>query len=942
MTLLSITRGVQPEHREPRRTNLAPGTRHQAPHSWRPEPRKSIAFFLAFESIHPSLRHALRASLSLFLLACACNRPARAQSIAEAEFALRAGRYDAAIAAFKSLAAVTDAPVAAHRGLLRALGEVGRYDEAEASGRGFVASHPQSAELWNTLGEILVQRGRITEATDAFTSAIAGHASDSVAARLNLAVLRYGRGERESAVRDFDWFIDFYNRGSRLTSAELTAIGTACRYLGLTDPALFKDALKAFDQAIVADSTNLEPRVRLGNLFLEKYNSADARTTFETALLINPRDPEALLGSARVRRFDGQPGADSLARQSLGVNPNYTDAHVFLATLRLEAENLDDASRSAQHALAIDSGSVAALAVLAATHHLRGEDPAFATVRRRALARDPRSAEIYITLAELSARNRFYKKAVGFAREGVSIDSTSTRSYALLGINELRTGAIAAARTHLEKAFAGDPYDVWTKNTLDLLDTFKDYRETRTERFLFVIDGKESALLSLYLGDLAGEAYGKLAARYDYRPATPVRLELYRSHADFSVRTVGLAGLGALGVAFGNVLAMDSPSARETGQFNWGSTFWHELAHTFTLGVTDHRVPRWLSEGLSVLEERRARPGWGAGPSVGFLAAYKAGRLLPVSRLNEGFMTPAYPEQVIFSYYQASLVCEMIERDGGISAIRSMLKGYRDGLTTAEVVKGVLGTDQTALDKKFDRYFRERFSKPLAAIRISAASDSGDATVRRRVTQLDAMRDPGDFVAQLSAGRTLLDEGKTDDAITHLERAKALFPEYAGPNSPYALLARIHTEKGAPRRAADELTRLTELDENAYAANVELAKLLEQLGDSRGSSAALERAIYINPYDIDLHTRLATLYDALGDNRLSLRERRAIVALAPVDMAEAQYQLALAYRKSGDHGNARRSVLEALELAPNFAKAQELLLDLQDNGSKADRRGKPL
>ncbi len=64
-------------------------------------------------------------------------------------------------------------------------------------------------------------------------------------------------------------------------------------------------------------------------------------------------------------------------------------------------------------------------------------------------------------------------------------------------------------------------------------------------------------------------------------------------------------------------------------------------------------------------EEHHGRPGWGFNVTPDFLAAFKAGKLVPVSRMNEGFMHPAYPQQVQFSYYQASLVCELIARDYG-------------------------------------------------------------------------------------------------------------------------------------------------------------------------------------------------------------------------------------------------------------------------------------
>jgi tetratricopeptide (TPR) repeat protein len=493
-------------------------------------------------------------------------------------------------------------------------------------------------------------------------------------------------------------------------------------------------------------------------------------------------------------------------------------------------------------------------------------------------------------------------------------------------MNQLRVGAMDDGLRNLERAFAGDPYDVWIKNTLDLLDTFKDYRETSSPRFRFIIDGKESELLSTYLRGLAEAAYDSLAARYQYRPPTPIRLEVYRSHADFSVRTVGLAGLGALGVSFGTTLAMDSPAARDAGDFNWGSTFWHELAHTFTLGASDHRVPRWLSEGLSVLEERRARKGWGADVTPEFLAAYKAGRLVKVSRMNDGFMRPAYPQQLIFSYYQASLVGELIERDFGPRAIVDMLNGYKSGATTEQVFQRVLKMSPEAFDAKFDGYLKERFGKLLAV--IEPKDVRGDNAPRAPAVD-------GEYTASLSRGIAAFEMKQYDQAIPALEKAKSLFPEDASVQSPYWILAQIYKAKGDKRAEANELTAMTLRNEDHYAANVELATVLEQLGDTAGAAAALDRAMYISPYEAPQHVRLATLYARTGNKAGAVRERQAVVALNPVDRAEALYQLALAYYEAGDSQAARREVLRALEDAPNFEKAQELLLRLQ----RANRSG---
>jgi tetratricopeptide (TPR) repeat protein len=875
------------------------------------------------------------ASLAFALMLLACE-PARGQTLDAAESALRTGNYENAISAFTALTSSDTAPVAARRGLVRALTAVGRYDVAEAAARRFATPDARGRELANTLGEVLILRGKIADAEAAFGRAVTEKATDSLTARVNLAVLRFDRGERDAAMREFDHFIDVYNGAQgRLKASELTAIGIACRYLGLESPALFKDALRAFDQALELAPADLDTRVRVAELFLEKIESAEAQKELDVVLMENPQHPEALLAAARRRQFDGQPGADSLVRRALEINPNLVPARIFYASLLLDSESYDRALAETRRALEVDSTSLEALGMSAAIHKLRGDERAFDDAKRRALARNPRYADLFNTVAELSARNRLYDQAVDFAHEATIVDPKSWRGHALLGMNQLRTGAIDSGRVSLERAFKGDPYDVWVKNTLDLMDTYKDYTLTSTPRFTLFIGKKESALLAPYLGDLLEEAYDRFSTTYGYKPPTPIRAEVYRSHADFSVRTVGLAGLGALGVSFGQVLALDSPGARELGAFNWGSTVWHELAHTFTLGMTNHRVPRWLSEGISVYEERRGRPGWGADATFSFLSAYNRKMLVPVSRMNDGFMRPAYPEQVIHSYYQASLVCELIERDFGARALTRMLEGYRDGLNTEQVFQQVLKTDLASFDKRFDTYMQERFAKVAATIRTprgalaAVPSPTGPPGTAVGSGMPTGTPDPNDFVGQLTMGRARLDEGDVDGAMVYFERAKALFPDYAGNDSPRWYLARIHKDRGAFAKAADELRVLTSANENHYEAHVDLADVLQALGDDAGAAAMLDRAMYISPYDPSMHVRLATLSAKIGDRKRAVRERKAVVALAPVDRAEALYQLALAYHEAGDASAARREVLSSLEEAPNFDKAQTLLLTLR-------------
>jgi tetratricopeptide (TPR) repeat protein len=472
-------------------------------------------------------------AIGLIALSLAGAHPAVA-SLEEAEQALRTGSYDDALSAFEAESVRTPTP-RLYKGWVEALRLTGRSSEALDTIEGFLEREPASVELENTRGELLFETGRIDEARSAFERAIAGHASDALTAELNLAIVLHDEGEVEEALRRFDRFIDVYNQNAKLDSEALIAVGIACRYLGVTNSNLFKDALKAFDEAQAAAPDAHEPAILAGQLFLEKYNSTDAAESFQKVLAVNPNHPEALLGMARVREFDGSSEAMVLTEKALQVRPDYVEARAFLAEQFLGLEDYDRAREEAERALDINPVSPEALPILAAAEFLSGNAEGFRAVESRALARNPRHADFYNKLSEIAVNNRLYAEASDFAKKAIALDERSWWGHGLYGLNELRLGHIEEGRKSLERSFEGDPYNVWVKNTLDLLDTYPDYVTTKTDKFEIFVQNKEAALLTGYVEQIASEAYEKLSERYQFRPQTPIRIEVYPSHGDFSV-----------------------------------------------------------------------------------------------------------------------------------------------------------------------------------------------------------------------------------------------------------------------------------------------------------------------------------------------------------------------------------------------------------------------
>ena len=725
--------------------------------------------------------------------------------------------------------------------------------------------------------------------------------------------------DRDEALRTCD---EHFHRGE-----QAAADGCYARLLAESDRAAVRAEaawrlgdLRAAN-AYFRTGLELEPdspaiRDRWGRLFLATHQADEAVQLFLEALELDEHYAPAKLGLAAVSagRFEDQARAG--VEEVLEAGGPHMEAHLIAARMSLELGAPAPAREALREALRIAEAEglppLEVYALNAAADRLEGVTDSEWTAR--ALAYNPAFGEIYATPAHFYLINRRYREAIELLFEAVRIQPDLWSAHAELGANLLRRNRVEEARTHLALAYRGDPYSPQTVNTLRLIDSFDNFRVLRralpsageqdgeSPGMLLRLHEDEAEVLDPYVTELVADSIRTFTERYRFPLQEPVVVELYPDHDDFAVRTLGLPGIGLLGVAFGYLIAMDSPSASREGEFHWGTTLWHEMAHVFTLEATDNLVPRWFSEGVSVFEE------WSSGPLPGrhvpthVLEAMQEDRFLPVTQLDGGFIRPTYDGQVIVSYTQAGLLCEYIHRDWGQQGLVDVLTRFGEGLDTAEAIRQGLGVSPEVLDSGFKDFVETEFRRTLDVLE----------PWKRQVRSVYRALDEGEWAAVVQAA---------EDAI-------GSYPAYVGEGNAYVPKASAHEELGQRQAALDTLETYWRRGGYAPGALRQLADWLYDAGRAPEAIDVLGDLILVTPLDGEVHGRLGDWMLAEDRAAGALREYRALLATDPHDTAGAHYRLATAYRKLEDEARTREHLLYALETAPHYREAQQLLLEI--------------
>lgn len=788
------------------------------------------------------------------------------------------------------------------------------------------------------LARVQLTLGQYPEAEKTVSNAL-GRFDNSVPLRL-LAIEVFNANGHTGRSRDLLVQLnEIVRTGVRSTrsAALLTSMGRAALLLKL-DPKLVLENF--FDAAKRFDANARDPYLASGELALDKGDFQLAAKTYAEGLKKFPDDPDIEFGLARAYASSDGPRMAGYLDKVLDYNTNYVPAILMYADHLIDAEAYGEADKMLARALQVNPWHPEAWAYRAIIAQLKNDAKAEAAAQSSACKFWPGNPQVeYLIGRKLSQKYRFTEGAA-HQQKALQFDPDYLPAKIQLAQDFLRLGLEFDGWELVNDVHTADGYDVTAYNLSTLHETLGKFRTLTNQDFILRMTPSEADIYGDRVLALLQRAKDALSVKYGMKLDRPTTVEIFAEQKDFGVRTFGVAhNPGFLGVCFGHVITANSPAAQSGHPENWEGVLWHEFCHVITLGLTRNKMPRWLSEGISVYESRLENGSWDRGMNARYREMILDGELTKVGELSSAFMSPKTPMHMQFAYFESSLVVEYLVQKYGLEAVKQILVDLGTGVAINEALaKRTVALEK--LEADFTEYATTQAKNLAPGLDWTRTKDSeSDGPSAReknpKVVHLGAIEgakaaahahNPTNYWDLIDDAQTAMEARKWAEAKGPLEKVISL---YSNAVSAYHLLAAVQRNLNQTNEEIQVLSKIARLEGDSTDTFLRLMQLGEETGDWKMVAENGERFIAVNPLVPEPYRRLARANEAGDQIELALRAWQRLLLLDPPDPAEVHYHLALLLKKQGEGLAAKRHVLQALEEAPRYRAAQKLLLEIE-------------
>ncbi len=675
------------------------------------------------------------------------------------------------------------------------------------------------------------------------------------------------------------------------------------------------------DRATRQSSRSVEAWTVIGNLGLTKHDYALAADGFRKAIEARPENPDAHFGLAKALSSSNSELAQASLEKALELNPAHIDSLLHMAENQVDAEAYDQARETLDQVLEVNPEHPLAWAYLAVIAHVEADSDQEEFYRRLALGWWKNNPEVdHLIGRKLSDKYRFAEGAA-YQRRAIEMAPGHLGARFQLAQDLLRLGLEEQGWQLAEQVFADDPYNVVAHNLLTLRDNLNQYATLRSEHFILRMESAEVPAYGQRAITLLEEAYDHLTARYPVKIDRPVVVEIFARQEDFAIRTFGLpGGAGFLGVCFGPVITANSPAAQAVPS-SWESVLWHEFCHVVTLTKTRNKMPRWLSEGISVYEERLKDPAWGQQLNPTFRQMLLE-ELTPVSQLSGAFLQPDSAMHLQFAYFESSLVVEYLVDQFGLEALNQVLDDLGSGIAINDAL-----SRRTVPINRLDQMFADYAEKKANSLSPEMDWTESPVGPRESLTALVEARSdhPNHYQLLRVLSARLLQAGRLKEAEEVLKQRLKLLP---GDTEAFNLLARVYREQEDESSLRDTLQQWTVVESDAIDGLMELARLQLKAGDFPEALKTAERWIAVQPLLAEPHRVAATSAMQLDRPKRAIEAYQVLSQIDDSDPAETHFQLGRLLMQQGNLEAAKRELLRAAAEAPRYRAALRELLQV--------------
>jgi tetratricopeptide (TPR) repeat protein len=803
----------------------------------------------------------------------------------------------------------------------------GRYTNCIASCEKAIANDESTEEWRLLLARSLVAVGRYTNAANVIATNLEQFRWSIHLRLLGREIYRMnGRlNEAQGLLEEINRLAS-YRMWNYQDAASLVTLGRAALLLG-ADP---RRVLETFyDTAKRRDPNSREPVLASGQLALTKGDFELAAKTFRAGLKKFPEDVDFHFGLAQAFASSDRLEMISALEKVLELNTNHVASYLFLVDHLVDGEEYKAAEETLEKALAVNPREPKAWAYKAVIAHLRNETEAETQARTNALSAWKTNPDVdHLIGRKLSQKYRF-SEGSQHQRQALSYEPKFLPARIQLAQDLLRLGQEEEGWRLAEQVHADDGYDVTAFNLLNLQDAMAKFATLTNETFVVRMATNEAVIYGQRVLSLLERARTTLCAKYSMTLEPPVIVEIFPKQKDFGVRTFGMPdNPGYLGVCFGSVITANSPASQAAHPANWEAVLWHEFCHVVTLQLTRNKMPRWLSEGISVFEELEGNPTWGQGMTPRYREMILGKDFTPLGDLSAAFLAPKTEMHLQFAYYESYLAVEFLVKKFGMDALKNILLELGSGTEiNAAISKHTEPMEK--LDKDFTAFARERAENLAPELNFKKPGLEGLAKL-----ELELGAESKNYHTLIQLAREAIRKKEWQKAKAPLEKLIKLFPAQRGSENAYSILGEVHRRLGETNEERQVLTQLASVESDAIDAYQRLMELNRATGDWEAVTVNAERYIAVNPL-VELPYRyLAEASAARQQPDTAIASYQTLLRLDPPDPAGTHFKLARLLHEKGE-ASAKRHLLQALEEAPRYREAHKLLLKLSGTDNAA-------